>query len=38
MLLVISLFALGGLVLWGFFHARRVMAPSPVMPATTRAA
>ena len=37
MLLVIGLFAMGGLVLWGFFHARRVLGPPPVMPATTRA-
>jgi hypothetical protein len=28
MLLVVGVFALGGAVLWGFFHARRVLAPT----------
>jgi hypothetical protein len=37
MLLVGGMFALGGLVLWGFFHARRAMAPSrSVKPSTTQ--
>jgi hypothetical protein len=37
MWLVVGLFALGGLVLWGFFHARRVMVPTPsVKPSTTQ--
>jgi len=39
MLLVVGLFALGGAVLWGLFHARRVLAPTPSrgQPTTTQA-
>jgi hypothetical protein len=35
--LVVGVLALGAVVLWGFFQARRIMSPATMKPATTRA-